>query len=167
MNKVYPDTRTSCAPFSKSLIRMIQDNEQGQSNQPLKYKVRRAGPLDAYIYIKGTNDTDMQQRQENMFIHLPEALEQKIEFKLLHIFTDGACTNNGRVNANAAWGVLLVSDIGHVVLDRYSGAIPKSEPQTNQRAELTALLRALTIADKQLHLDSSLKTAMMILFAFF
>jgi ribonuclease HI len=62
-----------------------------------------------------------------------------------HIFTDGACTNNGKRNANAAWGFIVV-DNHHKVLERGSGPIPKSEPQTNQRAELQALLNGLKTA---------------------
>ena len=64
-----------------------------------------------------------------------------------HIFTDGACTNNGKRGANAAWGAIIVSDIGYRVLNRLSAAIPKSEPQTNQRAELQALLKGLQAAE--------------------
>jgi len=74
--------------------------------------------------------------------------EEKKE-TIMHIFTDGACPNNGKRSANAAWGCLLVSDDGYIVLDRLSGAIPLSESQTNQRAELTALLRGLELAEKQ------------------
>jgi len=69
---------------------------------------------------------------------------------LLHIFTDGACTNNGKRNANAAWGVLLVSDSGYIVLDHFSGTVPIREPQTNQRAELRALLRGMELAEEKL-----------------
>ena len=62
---------------------------------------------------------------------------------ITHIFTDGACTNNGRKGANAAWGYIIVAGKDYKVLDKGSGAIPKSQQQTNQRAELTALLMGL------------------------
>jgi len=67
---------------------------------------------------------------------------------ITHIFTDGACTNNGRRNANAAWGFIIVAGKGYQVLDKSSGAIPKSQQQTNQRAELTALLMGLEASMK-------------------
>ena len=135
---------------------MIKDHEQSQPDKPFKHKIRRTGPLDAYIYEKGSNNSNMEESQNNVFVHLPSLIKEEAP-KLLHIFTDGACTNNGRPNANAAWGVLLVSDIGYIVLDRYSGAVPKIEPQTNQRAELRALLYGLELAEKQLQRDPTLK----------
>jgi ribonuclease HI len=125
---------------------MIHEYTNGQSNQNLKKQFRRSGPLDAYIYQKGGDDSDVKETQQNVFVHLPEPRKETI----FHIFTDGACTNNGKRNANAAWACLLVSDDGYIVLDRASGAIPLSEPQTNQRAELTALLRGLEVAERQI-----------------
>lgn len=83
---------------------------------------------------------------------LPLVIEQKETILLseqiptTHIFTDGACTNNGKRNANAAWGFIVVDNKGYKVLERGSGPIPKSEPQTNQRAELQALLNGLNAA---------------------
>jgi ribonuclease HI len=144
---------------------MIQEDSPRQSNQPLKYKIRRTGPLDAYIYKERSDEADVKESQDNVMIHLPEStnidtsliptqLRQKD--KILHIFTDGACTNNGKKNANAAWGVLLVSDPGYIILDRFSGAVSIREPQTNQRAELRALLRGLEIAESQLKSDPEL-----------
>lgn len=144
---------------------MIQDDRPRQSNESLKYKIRRTGPLDAYIYKEGANNENVKESQENVMIHLPRVpnIEPSLiptqltrNHTLLHIFTDGACTNNGKKNANAAWGALVVSDIGYVVLDRFSGAVPIREPQTNQRAELRALLRGLEIADEKLKSDREL-----------
>ena len=131
---------------------MIHEDKDRQGNERLIKPLRRTGPLDAYIYKQGTNEENVKEIQNNVVInnHL------HVEPKLLHIFTDGACQNNGKKNANAAWGCLLVSDDGYIVLERFSGAIPLGEPQTNQRAELTALLRGLEEAEKQLR-DPALK----------
>tara|TARA_B000000475_G_scaffold263469_1_gene249996 strand:- start:444 stop:947 length:504 start_codon:yes stop_codon:yes gene_type:complete len=59
--------------------------------------------------------------------------------KTLYIYTDGACTNNGKRNAKAGIGIYSpnlfnISEklIGH---------------QTNQRAELYAILKALQLTD--------------------
>jgi ribonuclease HI len=110
--------------------------------------------LDAYIYKQRTDEEDVGQVEPDVQvlprneIHPLIVSEEKKE-TIMHIFTDGACPNNGKRNANAAWGCLLVSDDGYIVLDRLSGPIPLTEPQTNQRAELTALLRGLELAEKQ------------------
>jgi ribonuclease HI len=144
---------------------MIQEDSPRQSNESLKYKIRRSGPLDAYIYKERADEEDVKESQKNVMIHLPRPTnidtsliptQLRQRDTILHIFTDGACTNNGKKNANAAWGALLVSDIGHVVLDRFSGVVPIREPQTNQRAELRALLRGLEIAEEKLKGDPGL-----------
>jgi ribonuclease HI len=137
---------------------MISENQRTQSNKSSVKPFRRTGPLDAYIYKQGADEEDVSQVETNVqvlprntFINEVHPLivsEEKKE-TIMHIFTDGACPNNGKRNANAAWGCLLVSDDGYIVLDRLSGAIPLSESQTNQRAELTALLRGLELAEKQ------------------
>lgn len=137
---------------------MISENQRTQSNKSSVKPFRRTGPLDAYIYKQRADEEDVSQVETNVqvlprntFINEVHPLivsEEKKE-TIMHIFTDGACPNNGKRNANAAWGCLLVSDDGYIVLDRLSGAIPLSETQTNQRAELTALLRGLELAEKQ------------------
>lgn len=137
---------------------MISENQRTQSSKSIVKPFRRTGPLDAYIYKQGADQEDISQVNTNVQVlprnsfvnevHLLSASEEKKE-TIMHIFTDGACPNNGKRNANAAWGCLLVSDDGYIVLDRLSGAIPLTESQTNQRAELTALLRGLELAEKQ------------------
>lgn len=127
---------------------MIQEDDNRNTNQPIKHKFRRTGPLDAYIYQTGRNDEDVKEVQKDVFVHLPLVEENTEKLYKTHIFTDGACTNNGKRNANAAWGLVVVADKGYSVLYTESGAIPKSEPQTNQRAELQGLLKGLRQAKK-------------------
>ena len=133
---------------------MIQTNEQRNSSKPIVKPFRRTGPLDAYIYKDRADEENVQEIQSNVQVlprnvHVLLTTSEEKKETIMHIFTDGACPNNGKRNANAAWGCLLVSDDGYIVLDRLSGAIPLTEPQTNQRAELTALLRGLELAEKQ------------------
>ena len=136
---------------------MIREDTDGQYNKTSIKPFRRTGPLDAYIYKQGADKEDVKEIQDNVVIkHVLTVSKEKKEH-IMHIFTDGACPNNGKRNANAAWGALLVSDDGYIVLDRFSGAIPLSESQTNQRAELTALLRGVEVAEKQLTRDTALK----------
>jgi ribonuclease HI len=61
----------------------------------------------------------------------------------MRIFTDGACSHNGRPGAKAGYAVWFPD---HPTLSD-SGRIPDTEPQTNQRAELSAIARAVTILD--------------------
>jgi ribonuclease HI len=128
---------------------MIYENEDRQDNKRLVKPFRRTGPLDAYIYKQGTDKEDVEDIKNNVVVNNHTKVSEEKKETIMHIFTDGACPNNGKRNANAAWGCLLVSDDGYIVLDRLSGAIPLTESQTNQRAELTALLRGLELAEKQ------------------
>jgi ribonuclease HI len=65
------------------------------------------------------------------------------------IYCDGCCLNNGKPGAVAGYG-LVVYDAKGAEVCRVSKRLPPSEPQTNQRAELRALLHALTyISDKE------------------
>jgi ribonuclease HI len=134
---------------------MIQEQDNSKTKKTFKNVFRCIGPLDAYIYQHRDNDTDVETSSNDLVVHSPQPLPLPIEQNDLilsekipttHIFTDGACTNNGKRNANAAWGYIVVDNEGYKVLDRGSGPIPKSEPQTNQRAELQALLNGLTTA---------------------
>jgi ribonuclease HI len=56
------------------------------------------------------------------------------------IYTDGACTSNGKKGARAGVGVWFGPNHPYNVSERLPG-----ERQTNQRAELTALKRALNM----------------------
>lgn len=136
---------------------MIQEQDNSKSKKSFKNVFRCVGPLDAYIYQHRDNDTNVETSSDDVLVHplttpsLPLAIEQNDlvlseKIPTTHIFTDGACTNNGKRNANAAWGFIVVDNEGYKVLNRGSGPIPKTEPQTNQRAELQALLNGLNAA---------------------
>jgi ribonuclease HI len=116
-----------------------QDYSPHDQNTVIK-KFRRSGPLDAYIYQDGNNEKNVQETNE----HSPALVSE--ERKLTHLFTDGACTQNGKRGAKAAWAFLCVNDTTRVIEHRDSGKIPFSEQQTNQRAELRALSNALMYA---------------------
>ncbi|ROT40306.1 putative ribonuclease H [Sodiomyces alkalinus F11] len=60
---------------------------------------------------------------------------------MMAIYTDGSSLSNGRRGAAAGVGVFFGTDDPRNVSERLLG-----EPQTNQRAELTAILRALEIS---------------------
>lgn len=54
---------------------------------------------------------------------------------MLNISIDGACSSNGKPDARAGWGFVVESG------ESFSGPVPGK--QTNNRAELMALLKAL------------------------
>lgn len=119
---------------------MDQEDYNSKKQNTIVKKFRQSGPLDAYIYQKRGNEENVQETNE----HTPALVTE--ERKLTHLFTDGACTQNGRRGAKAAWAFLCVNDTTRTIDHRDSGKIPASEPQTNQRAELQALLNALMYA---------------------
>lgn len=62
---------------------------------------------------------------------------------VIHVYTDGACLRNGRPDAAAGVGVYFGPRDPRNVSEPLEGY-----PQTNQRAELTAILRALDITSE-------------------
>ncbi len=64
--------------------------------------------------------------------------------RYMDIFCDGACSRNGKSNAKAGFGLLVRLD--NKTHAEVSEPLDSSEPQTNQRAELRALERALEYA---------------------
>ena len=128
------------------------DYYSDRKNKP-EQPFRRTGPLDAYIYKEWSNDGNVENTKNEVMVHLPRPVQiqpQPQETNSLHIFTDGACTNNGRRNASAAWGVLVLGS-DHRIIEEDSGKIPPREMQTNQRAELRALLRGFEIAESYIN----------------
>ena len=126
---------------------MIQDQDATKSQKDMKQKFRRTGPLDAYIYQTGHNEENIEESHDNILVHVPQSLPLPREQNIHHIFTDGACTNNGKRDANAAWAYIIVADEGYRTIQQGSGPIPKSQQQTNQRAELQALLKGVEAAE--------------------
>jgi ribonuclease HI len=74
----------------------------------------------------------------------------------IHIYTDGACLNNGKPGAKGGYGIYF----GKNDCRNQYGPLPKNHiPHTNQRAELLAILLALRIVEKDtrpviIHSDS-------------
>ena len=67
--------------------------------------------------------------------------------KTFHIFTDGACSDNGRRGARGGFGVHFYSKKG-LGLD-LSEPLMNNEPQTNNRGELRAIQAALDVLDQR------------------
>jgi ribonuclease HI len=67
-----------------------------------------------------------------------------VDPKTLHLFTDGACSDNGKKGAKGGFGVHVYTK-SH--LDR-SAPLLASDPQTNNRAELRGIQAALDLIDE-------------------
>ena len=62
----------------------------------------------------------------------------------IYVYTDGACSNNGKKNARAGFGVYFGKDDPRNASESYNG------PQTNNVAELLAIIKALTILRQEI-----------------
>jgi len=65
--------------------------------------------------------------------------KRNYEAEEINVYTDGACVNNGKADARAGYGIFFGEQDDRNVSERYKG------PQTNNVAELLAIIRALTI----------------------
>ena len=65
--------------------------------------------------------------------------EKIIQSEPINVYTDGACSNNGKPDARAGYGVFFAIDDPRNVHESFNG------PQTNNIAELLAIIKALTI----------------------
>lgn len=70
----------------------------------------------------------------------------------MRVFTDGACSNNGRPTSKAGYAVWFPD---HKEFSE-SARIPENQSQTNQRAELMAIYRAVIILDEKGYHDSDI-----------
>ena len=131
--------------------------------------------MDAYIYKQGGDEEKVEDVKNDVAIELhPVATAlpdipfsiaslvksttqspQKESKQTLHIFTDGACTNNGKKFAKASWAFVVVDKDQTTEIGYNSEKLKPFEPQTNQRAELNALLRGLQYAVQTLKTDST------------
>lgn len=64
--------------------------------------------------------------------------------KPINIYTDGACTNNGKTDARAGFGIWFGENDDRNTSESFTGQ------QTNNRAELLAIIRALTIVREEI-----------------
>lgn len=78
-------------------------------------------------------------------------------FRMINVYIDGACTNNGRVTAKAGYGVYFAegdprNEFGGVssVCGSY-GSDSSDCKQTNNVGELSAFIRCLEILDEDIH----------------
>lgn len=85
----------------------------------------------------GSHDAD----EPTEMVALLAGGEARVPTDVLVVYTDGACPANGRAEARGGYGIHFPSDPERDTC----GALPLDSPQTSQRAELTAILRALEL----------------------
>ncbi len=69
---------------------------------------------------------------------------------IYNIFTDGACPNNGKKGAKASYAIVFLGtkEQGPPLFE-VAAPVPYTEPQTNQRAELSAIYNAVQIVQER------------------
>lgn len=70
----------------------------------------------------------------------------------MRVFTDGACSSNGRPGAKAGFAVWFPENQSMSV----SAKVSSDQAQTNQRAELSAIDRAITVLEENGFLDEDI-----------
>ena len=76
--------------------------------------------------------------------------EDFIENDTIKVFTDGACSNNGKVGAKAGIGVYFLEDDKRNVSKKIDGK------QTNNTAELSAIIEVFTICKDDIENDTKI-----------
>lgn len=70
----------------------------------------------------------------------------------MRVFTDGACSSNGKPNAKAGYAVWFPDNTTLSMSER----VPSDQAQTNQRAELAAIQRATQILEENGYTDEDI-----------
>ena len=78
-------------------------------------------------------------------------LKRRENKESITVYTDGACVNNGKPDARSGYGIYFGRDDARNVSERYTG------PQTNNVAELLAIIRALTILKENIEEGTEVK----------
>lgn len=84
--------------------------------------------------------SDSFKAEQLLWHYSPQTRSSKSSCRTIRIYTDGACSRNGSPDARGGWGALLINEEGKCL--KIAGKL-KGETITNNRAELTAVIRAL------------------------
>ena len=109
--------------------------------------------MEQFIIRKSTRNIKLKNSKNETNPSKPMELEEESydsekeitnENEPIYVYTDGACTNNGKPSAKAGFGVYFGKDDPRNVSESYNG------PQTNNVAELLAIIKALTILRQEI-----------------
>jgi hypothetical protein len=94
--------------------------------------------------MEDTEDVEDVVDIKDIELDIEEYVNEEDEKEPIIVYTDGACSNNGRSNARAGFGVYFGKDDPRNVSEAYKG------PQTNNVAELLAIIKALSILRQEI-----------------
>ena len=94
--------------------------------------------------MEDTEDVEDVVDIKDIELDIEEYVSDEDEKEPIIVYTDGACSNNGRSNARAGFGVYFGKDDPRNVSEAYK------EPQTNNVAELLAIIKALSILRQEI-----------------
>jgi ribonuclease HI len=110
--------------------------------------------LELFLYKQGLQSKTLVELMDNLSSKTIELLEKDLsilkknenfsENNNLYIFTDGGCKNNGKKNAIAAYSVFFNDDSESEYFQFNTSGLVIKDP-SNQRAELTAILKSFQI----------------------
>jgi len=138
------DCKEQVFGFSKPVYKKFTSIEEAKdfySSNPNDIKLKS---LDHFFKI-----TTTQSNKDEIQKTLEETPFKKDPNHII-VYTDGACTNNGKKNAKAGIGVYFDVDDSRNCSERILGN------QTNQHAELLAIAKALNILNKELTLNKKI-----------
>ena len=92
-----------------------------------------------FLHKKESKDK-IEKPKKPVKIEKGESSDDSNKKNFIVVYTDGACSNNGKPNAKAGYGVYWPDEQFENISEKLKGDI-----QTNQRAELTAILKAVKV----------------------
>jgi ribonuclease HI len=111
-----------------------------KSRKDAEEYIKSSTQLDEISLSENTETPQNKRKVEEVYekeVNHPEESKTKKVGNYIHIYTDGACTNNGNKNAIAGIGVYFEGKEYNDISKRIDGS------QTNNRAELTAIIEAM------------------------
>lgn len=121
----------------------ISQHKEGTSSKSSKLGVVKGGVVKTKSVRKVTGTAiTLSQRAKNALSKQSDTTAALGDSNTIEIFTDGSSRGNGKTGAVAGFGVYFGPEDSRNIAGRLAG--PR---QTNQRAELTAIIRALESVD--------------------
>jgi ribonuclease HI len=153
-----------------STYRNTSENLEEIPIKEIEKKVQKFGVKRSIEQVYGEQLTKKDIKEKDKKDDIIITLQKKKKYEILRpvkVFTDGACSKNGRENACAGIGVYFQEKERNLPgmfkhkneVDMYEDISEKiNGKQTNNRAELSAILKALTVVDLRepliIHTDS-------------
>ena len=99
---------------------------------------------DAEHFIKNGNDNDINTNNQHNNTVKANTINDNINIQSIIVYTDGACSNNGRKNAKAGFGIYFGENDPRNLAKRIEGK------QTNNAAEISAIIHTYYILENEI-----------------